>query len=177
MLGPGKKPHPSSFWGLGLVKEEMIRRKSQGTPIKPATGRVFHSNYTTPELYFTAVLSNNRQQNQQQPHHTRHYKCTQVQWNRRRYSLLQQQQQQQSEKETGQSVHASNSNSSLNNMFKVATVVQQIIAELYGAVLEEDKIVVITKMVSKLMKHNSHQSSQAPQSLRILCEWPLEVAL
>jgi hypothetical protein len=35
-------------------------------------------------------------------------------------------------------------------MFKVATVVQQIMTELNGAVSEEDKIVAITKIVLNL---------------------------
>jgi hypothetical protein len=39
-------------------------------------------------------------------------------------------------------------------MFKVATVVQQIVTELNGAVSEEGKIMVITKIVLSLMKHD-----------------------
>jgi hypothetical protein len=41
-------------------------------------------------------------------------------------------------------------------MFKVATVVQQIMTELNGAVFEESKIVAITKIVLNLMKQNGH---------------------
>jgi hypothetical protein len=41
-------------------------------------------------------------------------------------------------------------------MFKVVSIVQQIMTELNGAVSEEDKIVAITKIVLKLMKHDSH---------------------
>jgi uncharacterized tellurite resistance protein B-like protein len=41
-------------------------------------------------------------------------------------------------------------------MFKVATLVQQIMTELSGAVSEEDKIVAITKIVLKIMKHDGH---------------------
>jgi hypothetical protein len=37
----------------------------------------------------------------------------------------------------------------LDNMFRVATVVR-------GSVSEEEKIVVITKMILKLMKQNGH---------------------
>jgi hypothetical protein len=39
-------------------------------------------------------------------------------------------------------------------MFKVATVVQQIMTELSGAVSEEDKIAAITKIVLNLMKQD-----------------------
>jgi hypothetical protein len=46
--------------------------------------------------------------------------------------------------------------SSVDDMFKVATVVQQIMTELNGAVSEEDKIVAITKIVLNLMKQNGH---------------------
>jgi hypothetical protein len=54
---------------------------------------------------------------------------------------------------TGQSVQApSVSNSSLDDMFKVANVVQQIMTQLNGALTEEDQIVAITIIVLKLMK-------------------------
>jgi hypothetical protein len=57
---------------------------------------------------------------------------------------------------TSQSVQVSNVKTlSLNDMFKVLAVVfQQIITELNGAKAEEDRIVVITKIVLKLMKQN-----------------------
>jgi hypothetical protein len=48
------------------------------------------------------------------------------------------------------------SSSSLDDMFKVTAVVQQILTEVNVAVSKEDKIVVITKIVFKLMKHNGH---------------------
>jgi hypothetical protein len=38
----------------------------------------------------------------------------------------------------------------------VVTVVQQIITEFDGAVLEEAKILTITKIVSNLMEQNGH---------------------
>jgi hypothetical protein len=41
-------------------------------------------------------------------------------------------------------------------MFKVATIVQQIMTELNGAVTEEKKIVAITKIILNLMKQNGH---------------------
>jgi hypothetical protein len=41
-------------------------------------------------------------------------------------------------------------------MFRVASAVQQIVTELNGAVSEEEKIVVITKIVPNLMKRDDH---------------------
>jgi hypothetical protein len=56
---------------------------------------------------------------------------------------------------TGQSVQAAGVNSaSLDNMFRVASVVQQIMTGLNNAVSEEQKIVAITKIVMKLMNSN-----------------------
>jgi hypothetical protein len=55
---------------------------------------------------------------------------------------------------TGQSVRAPKVNSvPLDNMLRV---VEQIMTELNGAVLEEAKILVITKIVLNLMKQNGH---------------------
>jgi hypothetical protein len=57
----------------------------------------------------------------------------------------------------GQSVQAPPVNSSsLDDMFKVAIIVQQIMTELNGAVSEENEIVAITKTVLNLMKQNGH---------------------
>jgi len=39
-------------------------------------------------------------------------------------------------------------------MFKVATIVQHVMAELNGAVTEEQKIVAITRIVLNLMNEN-----------------------
>jgi hypothetical protein len=58
----------------------------------------------------------------------------------------------------GQSVQATNINSlSLNKMLKVVvTVVQQIMTESNGPVLEEATILAITKIVLNLIKQNGH---------------------
>jgi membrane-bound lytic murein transglycosylase B len=56
---------------------------------------------------------------------------------------------------TNQSAQATNVNSaSLNNMFRDASVVQQIMTGLNEAVSEEKKIVAITKIVLTLMNNN-----------------------
>jgi hypothetical protein len=41
-------------------------------------------------------------------------------------------------------------------MFRVATIVQQIMTELSDAVSEEEKTVASTKMIIKLMNNNGH---------------------
>jgi hypothetical protein len=59
------------------------------------------------------------------------------------------------QQQTGQSVQADNVNSaSLNNMFRVASVVQQIMTGLNEAVSEEKKIVAITKIVLTIRNNN-----------------------
>jgi hypothetical protein len=65
---------------------------------------------------------------------------------------------------TGKSVRAPNVNTlPLKKMLKVAvTVVQQVMTEFNCAVLEEAKIVAITKIVLNLMEQNDHENSQAP---------------
>jgi hypothetical protein len=59
---------------------------------------------------------------------------------------------QQEIQKTGLSIKVPSSFNS--DMAKVATVMQQIITELSEAVLEKDKIMVITKMVLNLMIQN-----------------------
>jgi hypothetical protein len=64
----------------------------------------------------------------------------------------------QHELHAGQSVVAPNVNSLPldNSMLRIVAAVQQFMAEFNGAVLEEEKIVVITKIVSNLMMQNDH---------------------
>jgi transcriptional regulator NrdR family protein len=65
-----------------------------------------------------------------------------------------QQQQLREKLQTGLSVQAPSS--SVSDMLKIASVVQQIMTELNGALSEENKIVIITKMVLNLIKQNYH---------------------
>jgi hypothetical protein len=69
-------------------------------------------------------------------------------------------QQRKSPPKPGQSVQATNENvnSSTVDMFKVVTVVQQIMTELNRAVPEEEKIMSITKKVLNLMKQHGNYS-------------------
>jgi hypothetical protein len=64
--------------------------------------------------------------------------------------------QQEEQQVSGQSVRGPNVNSlPLDNMIRVATVVQQIMTEFSGAV-SEAKIVAITKIVLNIIKRNGH---------------------
>jgi hypothetical protein len=43
-----------------------------------------------------------------------------------------------------------------SSMLRIVAAVQQFMAEFSGALLEEEKIVAVTKIVSNLMKQNDH---------------------
>jgi hypothetical protein len=131
------------------TKDEMQKRKSQRTP-KTTTGRVFSSNRTTPGLSFAAALrTNTGEQQRPQPTPTTDAAPVELQQTRAPPPLQQRLQ------HAGQSVQAPSVNSaSLDNMFRVASVVQQIMTGLNDAVSEEQKIVAITKSVMKLMNSN-----------------------
>jgi hypothetical protein len=59
------------------------------------------------------------------------------------------------QQKAGQSVRAPTVNSQpLDNMLRVVTLIQQIMAEFIGAMSGEDKIVAITKIVLNLKKQN-----------------------
>jgi hypothetical protein len=62
----------------------------------------------------------------------------------------------------GRSVHAPSS--SINDMFKVAIEMQQIVTVLNEVVSEKDKIAVITKMVLHLVKENGQQRTRRSQT-------------
>jgi hypothetical protein len=146
-LGNGEEPHPSNYRGHSHAREELRKKKSQGAP-KPAMARVFTSNFTTPGVSFVAALRANTQQ-KQTLHHAPQAGNSRIA-EMGTPTMVQQQQ-----KVTGQSAQASNVNSaSLDNMFRVATVVQQIMTGLNDATSEEEKIVAITRIVLNLMNSN-----------------------
>jgi hypothetical protein len=138
-LKEGEQPHPSNYRGCSHVKEESLRRRSQRSTPKETLGRTFASRRTMPRKSFAAVLRGNPQQLQTEPAEMTAPLITpktQV---------------------SGHSVQSSSATtSSLDDMFKVAAIVQQIMTEFNGAVSEESKIVAITKIVIKLMKQNGH---------------------
>jgi hypothetical protein len=143
-LAEGENPHPSNYRGCSHAKEEMRKRKDQRAP-KPPTGRVFSSTYATPGVSYAAAL-----QNSTQPRQASKPIAARVEQPR-----LPAPAQQSPQQPTGQSVQAASVNSaSLDNMFRVASVVQQIMTGLNDAVSEEQKIVAITKIVMKLMNSN-----------------------
>jgi hypothetical protein len=147
-LVDGEKPHPSNYRGCSHAKDEMRKRRSQKTS-KTITGKVFNSNYTTPGLSAAALRTNTEEQ--QRPHASQTADAAPVALQQTRAPPVLKNRPQQ----TVQSVQAPNVNSSsLDNMFKVASVVHQIITRLNDAMSEEDKIVAITKNVLKLMNSN-----------------------
>jgi hypothetical protein len=145
-LAEGEKPHPANYRGCRHAKEELQKKKTQKSP-QNTTGRVFTSTPTNPGVSFATALRGKKEDQQQTP-------ARQVAVADPGAVEPTPQQRQQS---TGQSVRAQNVNSEpLDNMLRVVTVVQQIMTEFNCAVSEEDKIVVITKIVLNLMKQNGH---------------------
>jgi hypothetical protein len=134
-----------------MRKEEIQKKKSQRTP-KTKTGRLFSSKLTTPGMSFAAELRGKTEE-QQQPQ-TQQVAVPATMEPRVPVALPQQEQQ-----KAGQSVWAPNVNSlSSDKMLKLlVTVVQQIITESNGALLEEAKILAITKIVLNLMEQNGQE--------------------
>jgi hypothetical protein len=143
-LAEGENPHPSNYRGCSHAKEELRKRKEQRAP-KPPTGPVFSSTYATPGVSYAAAL-----QNSTQPRQAPNPTAARVEQPR-----VPPPAQQSLQQGTGQSVQtASVSIAYLDNMFRVPSVVQQIMTGLNDAVSEEQKIVAITKIVMKLMNSN-----------------------
>jgi hypothetical protein len=123
-------------------------KKSQRTP-KTTTGRFIPSKLTTPGMSFAAALQGKREEQQQ--HQTHQVAGPATLCPRVPVALTQKEQQ-----KARQSVRAPNVNSlPLDKMLKVVvTVVQLIMKESNGVVLEEAKILTITKIVLNLMERN-----------------------
>jgi hypothetical protein len=144
-LVDGQEPHPSNYRGCRHAKEEMRKRKSQGTA-KTTTGRVFSSSHTSPEPFATVLCSNTQQQQPQMSSVAQAFPAIMgemsapLPWG--------------TTNNYTKSVQAPNANSSsLNDMFKVlSTIFQQIMTEFNGA--ETERIMAITKTVLKVMKQN-----------------------
>jgi hypothetical protein len=129
-LADGQDPPLSNCRGFSDAKDEMRKSKSQRTP-KTTMGRAFSSNYTTLGLSFAAALRNNEKQ-QKRPHPRQ---VTVPGPATMKYPRVPAPLQHHQQQETDQSVRAPTVNiSSMNDMFKVSTVVQQIMTELNGAV-------------------------------------------
>jgi hypothetical protein len=174
-LADGEKLHPSNYRDCSLAKEEIRRRKSQREP-KNTTGRGFSSKYASPDLSFAAALRTNKEQQQSQhsqvavsgPNTGAQQKASPPQRAKQAAPtpLLANAHQRKEgppvtwtsvrpdgHHDQGQSAQVpSDSMQPMDNMLKVISVVQQIMTELSGPVLEEGKIVAITKIVLILMK-------------------------
>jgi hypothetical protein len=151
-LAEGEKPHPANYRGCRNAEEEMQKKKSQRTP-KATTGRVFSSNLTTRGVSFAATRRG-RAEEKQQPQ-TRQVAMAGTATTESRVPAALPQQEHQT---TGQSVRVPNVNSlPLDKMLKIViAIVQQIMTEFHGAVLEKAKIVPITKTVLNIMEQNGH---------------------
>jgi hypothetical protein len=133
-LKEGERPHPSRYRGCSHAKEESLSRRSKRSTHKEAQGRMFSSKQTTPGKSFAEALRGNLQQ-KQPPQQLQTEPAMTAPLIPPRSQV------------SGQSVQASSvTTSSLDDMFKVAVIVQQIMTELNGAVSEENKIVAITKI-------------------------------
>jgi hypothetical protein len=137
--------------GVANTPEKSSKKGRHRDHRKLPRGGVFCSHRITAGVSFAAALRGSAEQQQQQPQ-ANHVTVTSPPATGIKNipaSALQQL--------TGQSVQAPLVNSQpLDNMLRVVNVVQQIMTKVSGALSEEDKIVVITKIVLKLMNQNGH---------------------
>jgi hypothetical protein len=125
----GEEPHPANYRGCRHAKEELQKKKSQRS-LKPTAGRVFSSKLIIPGVSFAAALQGSTTQGQRPL--TRQLPVA-VPSEAMKLSVPAPVQ----EQETGQSVRAPIVNSQpLDNMLRVATVVEQIMTEFNGAMSE-----------------------------------------
>jgi hypothetical protein len=152
-MAEGEKPHPANYRGCRHAEEEMQKKKSQKIS-KTTPGRMFSSSLTTPSMSFAEALRG-RTEEQKQPQTHRVSVAGPATMESKVPADLPQYEQERA----GQSVRALNENSlHLDKMLNVVVaVVQQIMKEFNGAVLEEAKIVDITKIVLNLMEQNGHK--------------------
>jgi hypothetical protein len=151
-LAEGENLHPAKYQGCRHAKEEMQEKKSQNI-YRTTTGRMLSPNLTTPGMTFAEALRG-RTEEQQQPQTHQVAVADSATVEPRAPEALPQHEQQ----ITGHSVRPPNVNSlHPDKMLKVImAVVQQAMKKFNGAVLEEAKIVIITKIVLNLMEQNGH---------------------
>lgn len=150
-LAEGEKPHPANYRGCKLAKEEMLRRRTLPAPPKEAAGRTCSSKLVIPtSLYAAALTSNIQQHHQGQPTPSKDPSGDQqathltAQATRKEAKTLNTPTHtdtavRDASHSSGQSFQANNVNSSLNKMFKVASVIQHIMTEINGTIREEKK--------------------------------------
>lgn len=135
----------------------MVTRKILQAEPKNTAGRTIASRLVDASTSYAAALMNNTQQQRHldQPkiasgdQQQRNHSVGNAEGNRALNSPLHKDTEvRNASLSSGQSVQAKSvTNSSLNDMFKVADIVQQIVTELNGAVTEEHNIVAITRIV------------------------------
>jgi hypothetical protein len=139
-LSEGETEHPANCRGCRHAKEEMRKKKPQGTP-KTTTGRV-SAEFIKPSVPFAAALQGQTDQKTNKEENGSVSKRDSVPTNT-------------IEQQTGQSVPAlSVSNEPEDNMIRVVAVVRQIMRELKGAISEKAKITAITNIVFNLLQED-----------------------
>jgi hypothetical protein len=146
-LAEGEKPHTPNHRGRKLAGEEPQNRKTQKQQTKESAGRIFSSRLATSTVSFAGAVKG-QQRNQTQ----------QIQTPTATAGRADKAEKHSTEEEREQPVEpgrmtGNNNTSSLDNMFKVATIGQQIMTGLNEAASEEDKIITITKIVMKLINN------------------------
>jgi hypothetical protein len=140
-LAEGETAHPANYCCCRHAKEEMRKKKPQGTP-KTTTGRVFAAKFINLSVSFAAVLQGHTSQKTNEEENGSASKRDSISPNTK-------------QQQTGQSVLAPSVNSEPeDNMIRVVTVVWQIMRELKGAVSEKAKIMAITNLVFNLLQED-----------------------
>jgi hypothetical protein len=146
-LAEGEKLHHGNY-RVCRPSKEMQKKKSQRTP-RTTTGRVFSSNLTNKSTSYSVALRNKTEE-QQQPR--TYHMAGPDKFEHRVPAALPKHKQ----KKTSQSIRVPNINSlSMDKILKVVvTVVQQIMTESNGAMLEEAKVLAITRIVLNPMEQS-----------------------
>jgi hypothetical protein len=121
----GDEPHPSNYPGCSYVKEDIRKRRLQRAP-KATTGRVFSSSHTTPGLSFAGVLRSNSSSLSRPQLHSGRKECP--------TSLERHEQQVPSQSVEGPIAKSS----SLNDTFKSAATIFQIMTAQWGRVRRQN---------------------------------------
>jgi hypothetical protein len=137
-LSDGEKAHSGYYRGCKHAREEMRKKKPQGTP-KTTSGRVFSSNPVKTHLSFAAALRGQAETKPQQ-------EAAVISTNTSGAKA--------DEQATGKSVQNPNVNSDYLEILRAFSVAQHIMAELKGSASEEDRFVSIAKIIFNLMKQN-----------------------
>jgi hypothetical protein len=141
-LEDGEKPHCSNYGGCKTAKEELQKKKAQKPQAKETTGRVFTTRLVSSTVSYAEALKG-KESGQPRLMQQQQYQPAPGGGEREQESSV---------KEGNQSGQPSgNKKSTMDNMFKVINVVQQIMTGLNESVSEEGKITAITKIVLKLL--------------------------